>query len=545
MITITVAISFVGLAIDIGNLYRANLRVQKSADAGSLSALKRRILFSNSTKQEIENTAKHFALANYQIAGVSSPLESDYIDTNSAATFWDPVNEQIVLTVKQTSKLLLLSSMMNNSHNGHTINRDRTSVRTSSAQLGRANISLIIDSSQSMDCPKNSDPECSCRLDNSCSGETKIDELVEAIIGDGSNDGFLQHFNATRDRVNIVAFNTAAAVLRSSHDGSGNIIDGFDLVRIANILNNDISPQGATNIADGLMSALDDYQASVPNEDVTYVLFSDGSPNAARTFFLSRGNQAAPAHYINYAIDYVDDSDNIYKGVSPFVKRFDFNTDPTLSLYNHINPEPPKMPESGDAGYQHADTANERETFHCGNAVQGCDYYDPDGNLVVDNSCTVFEDEFAGNANCSMTLLRYNPNPSMLTGVGFSSQYRDMYEHFYNSAIVYSDLIRQNNGSIFVIGLGPQDLNVNSTNDPYQDAYNSFYRKDFFLNRIAQDTDGDFTRLSNFNYTQYNGGDLSASEIARRGDYLATHDTDRLRGLYIKIARKILFRLVR
>ncbi len=48
-----------------------------------------------------------------------------------------------------------------------------------------------------------------------------------------------------------------------------------------------------------------------------------------------------------------------------------------------------------------------------------------------------------------------------------------------------SDAIRRSKGYVYTVGLGPQSLA--SSNDPYQNIYDSSSRKEYFLRRVAYD----------------------------------------------------------
>lgn len=582
-ISITAIIAFVGLAIDIGNLYRANLHVQKAADAGSLAAILYRINYVNPSQANIENNAKDIAVANLLLSGVPSPSAgNNVVDVSGNDTAWDSAEQRMYLTAKDTAKLFLLPAVVKG------VSQTVITQRTAEAELAPANISLVIDISGSMDCPDSStDPECTCRLDDSCTGTLKIDQLKTAIAGTG---GFLDHFNPnndginTRDRINIVPFNMAASLARSvrTTPGGSTVRNGFEavsggatgLAEVAAIING-LNPSSATNLADGLLTAFDDYSV-VAGEEVFYVVFSDGAPTATTAVLAdnssgtagTRGNDIEFDYYQIFGIDFIDGAGTATKGTSPFIRRVP-PTDASLqafSLFNYQGTDTIAAPPSGSfAGTR----------FICGqtdNPVTGCDFVEDanthsisnngtgstgeddeadsgSDNLVRPNSCTVFDTAFKTFCTRGANF-RFLPHKSssVSTATYLKPRLRDMYQFFYDVPVALSDAIRQNNGTVYVIGLGQQDPALGTTTDVYQNEYNSFYRKDFFLNRIALDNDGDntsFKRLSNFNFSYDNGSVDSTSNLDRRGEYLATPNAAQLKNLYINIAQKILTRLIK
>lgn len=574
-ISITAIIGFIGLAIDIGNLYRTGLHVQKAADAGSLAAVMYKInhargdMASGATSTDesiedyearIETNSKNIAFTNLQISGVASPDEDNIVDGDTS-TRWSEANQKMFLTVKDTAKLFFISTFINGTTNANST----TQIRRAESELGRANVSLIIDISGSMACPT-TDRTCNCRLDNSCPTipatpnaaptSVKIGQLQDAIAGDG---GFLDQFDQTRDRINIVPFNMAASLARSVRLDPSTVRDGFaidglagpgGLTEVKTIVNS-LRPKSATNVADALITAFDDYQV-IANEEVFYVLFSDGAPTAT-TALPTKITPSPPGdallnnYYQIFGIDFVDAAGTATKGVSPFIGRVPPD-DAGLAAFSLFNREDTATFTTTPPYGSFSDTTNSAK-FICGKTdepVTGCDTASSTGQITRPGSCGAFNDAFD---DICTSNFKFRVHPTKSSAVYKKTKLRDMYKFFYDMPIAVSDMIRKNNGTIYVIGLGLGDKNLSITTDPYQNEYTSFYRKDFFLNRIALDNDDDdtqFKRLSNFEFSLVPGASAdSVTATDRQGEYLATSTPAALKDLYKKIAQKILIKLVK
>ena len=109
--------------------------------------------------------------------------------------------------------------------------------------------------------------------------------------------------------------------------------------------------------------------------------------------------------------------------------------------------------------------------------------------------------------------------------------------------------MREKEGKFYVIGLG--DVAVDGAGvplqimDPYQDIEETFYRKDFFLSRIALDIIRASSHGVEFDYQGYQTlSELQGSSGENGGIDLPTDDPEELKLLFKKIARKILLKLV-
>lgn len=562
-ISITTIIGFIGLAIDIGNLYRTGLHVQKAADAGSLAAILFRINNSTESAANIELRAERIAFANLQVSGVAAPTEALNIIDGATSTEWVPATQKMFLTVKDVTKMFLLSSFVKG------VSQTFTTQRTAESELGRANVSLIIDISGSMDCPGVSTvltdplgPLCQCRLNSSCpapnAGNTsaaKIDKLQDAIAG---TNGFLSQFSTTRDRINIVAFNNAASLVRSVRttpsntgtdtDNNDAVIDGFTLATLQASVNA-LDPKSGTNIADGLITAFDDFRSvsatdtGSKKEEVFYVLFSDGAPTATSVLLEPGGTDSLDGKYYQiFGVDFVNAGGAATKGTSPFIGRIPPFSSASLltnfSLFNRERTDTFTTTPGSGSGFESASAK-----FVCGatnNPVTGCDIVEEeDGELEVErHECTAFNTAFQ--TSCTGTDFTFRIHPTASTAIYEKAELRDIYKLFYDVPIAVSDMMRKNKGTIYAIGLGQPGV---EGTDEYQNEYNSFIRKDIFMRRLVSGQNEAGKAFDEF--TLDSGASDQVSARDRRGIYLSTASATELRNLYLKIAQKILINLVK
>ncbi|MGI6525225.1 MAG: vWA domain-containing protein [Bdellovibrionota bacterium] len=105
----------------------------------------------------------------------------------------------------------------------------------------------------------------------------------------------------------------------------------------------------------------------------------------------------------------------------------------------------------------------------------------PDTDRVWDKLENCFNDSL-GNSNFELVV----PFSDYSYGRSTSTNTDDWSQQYYNAAIAYGDMIRDNGGIIHAIGLGPQQPNITPT-DFYQDPNDDKTRKDYFLARLALD----------------------------------------------------------
>jgi len=194
----------------------------------------------------------------------------------------------------------------------------------------------------------------------------------------------------------------------------------------------------------------------------------------------------------------------------------------------------------------------------------------------------------AGAGNENFSLVTPDLDRQISFGESIPTNTNDWVRQYYNAAIAYADMIRDHNGTIYVVGLGPESPWLSTGNDFYEDAQDDYSRHDIFLTRLALDPGycGDMsfkgvgcTGCINgscdihdeiracCNETPYhldvgnglrswtdwginlnqigNNIDNSNTEdnnLFKYGEYLPTSDATQLRAIFERIASRILFR---
>ncbi len=241
-----------GLAVDTANVFIQKSRVQRSLDAASMAAITK---YANgeSDAQIIEDSAIQMATYNFNRMGIEGEeivsLTANFtIDENSVATL------EMDADVDTPTFFMTLVP-------GADLDTVAISGESSSRRIP-AMISLVLDTSGSMDC-NGSCPE-------------KLQGLKDAA------NAFVNSFEDGLDEMAIIQFSNQAEVLHP--------MTPLNKALMHTIINN-LTAQGWTNIADGVQLGRKEIEsASNPVAVKAILLFSDGSPNAVKPFFISPKN---------------------------------------------------------------------------------------------------------------------------------------------------------------------------------------------------------------------------------------------------------------
>ncbi|RIL10102.1 MAG: hypothetical protein DCC75_05080 [Proteobacteria bacterium] len=240
----------VGLAIDSANLYRAQLRTQRAVDAAAVGAT---YLFGSQTSAAIEDTARNIARNNFMLMNLDNYLVNVSSTSNS-------------LTVEGflTVPLYILSMFP-------AIGDSRQVRAIASAETVRTMVSLVLDTTGSMNCPD------SVACSDSCIGgdttacpvgmPSKLQRLKEAAVA------FVNSLDESRDKIALVTFSNNASTKKA-------MISTFNKSTLnAKIMG--LTANGETNIQAGVkrgqyeidtLSGLTGYRKVL-------VLVTDGAPN--------------------------------------------------------------------------------------------------------------------------------------------------------------------------------------------------------------------------------------------------------------------------
>lgn len=360
-------LTFTAFALDLGNLYLWRLRLDKAARAGSLAGLGFRgiqgwdyVKTGTAGNNELIAATQQSVQDNMSAYGVT-------LTTSNIVVNYDSDADSISVQVNHSPSTFLVGKLNNifnfgfNSNGGTPLSPTWNLSRTHHANLNRANVVLMIDVSGSMLCPAVG--SCDCRTTGTCAGETKLDKLADGV------ERFAKHFNPTRDRISVIAFNLAAQQLYSFSNGqflnnatsTHPLLAGTTAHQFLTNQTGRLRPVLAalagsnTNHCDALAEGIKELELlSVTlfgNDDGTaitdrrnlqpfLVFFTDGAPNAMRGIFSggdipdgscypygSTGtSQCVTADgtrdFYHYALEWTNiDGTQQYRGPGPFVLR--------------------------------------------------------------------------------------------------------------------------------------------------------------------------------------------------------------------------------
>jgi hypothetical protein len=233
LILVGLFLTFAAFALDLGNFYLWQLRLDKAARAGALAGIGYRGLHgytaaSTDSGQGIGQGIKDAAtsavrdnLKTYGFYSTNTNGEDNKLIIHDPQ--YNPSADSLTVKVEYQIPTILVGKLSNVL--GFGFNSDPTqnpgnsarilTTRAHTANLNAANVVLLLDVSGSMLCPITTN--CACRRQpGGCpTGEdTKLDRLVTGV------QTFAQFFNPQRDRISVIAFNLAARRLFSFTDAS-------------------------------------------------------------------------------------------------------------------------------------------------------------------------------------------------------------------------------------------------------------------------------------------------------------------------------------
>jgi hypothetical protein len=573
-------LAVVALAIDSGNLYHAQLALQRAVDAAALDAVNYTLKMGKTEFLSIASASDYEQIAPIQtyleqlstrtvhanldeagyprlsgetekdVEGKYSPPGSFTGEENSGTVFEYEVSAHRKIHYLLADKIPLFSS------------DSLVLAARAKARRNVANIALILDVSNSMNCPVSG--SCDCLATNSCpsDGNRRMDALASAV------KKFMLMFD-NKDRIILVPFNIMAGTPvnwqaeRESYGFDPETTTEADIQSYITDLFSRWVPRSNTNICDAFMQTHAEMNALVPNAQAAYVFFSDGAPTAARLLFSEAAANGKPIEprtyqngggnthdYLSYSLQWKNNPADTVFFTGPSVL-----TQSGMIRFDYQLPEPPSP------GFYGPDEMGERASFPSDD-TKGCGPDNPSPVLAANQRDTAANDVFSPCLNSLEAQLPNNPSRTYGSNYSGPAGFGRWQEQYYNCAIELADDIRAKKGTFYVIGLGDKELNPADPTDPYQNAGDTTYRKDHFLARVANDYEAAVpapkpwpsprptplsfaydsgTKRGYVGYKGYENSFLSKTE--HRGKYLATSNADELRLLFEQIARKIKLKL--
>ncbi|MCB0323593.1 MAG: VWA domain-containing protein [Bdellovibrionales bacterium] len=553
-----------GLAIDAGNLYRARLRMQKAADVAALSGIGITIHRSellrgfdeSQVRQFVVDRARQIVIENLSNNAIAvdpvRDITADYyeVDQTQDGEKLYRLNVQVTADIPHLFIHLVPFDVFGMGNAVSSTRMGATAVQATS-ERSAGTVSLILDVSNSMACPSQGACDClSPRRRGSCEEEaaelgvrTKVDLLKESVMT------FVDQFDSNIDRISIVPFNIAAS-LDDDYGAGGQAVlyrprnqrnvpasYGFDRANFEQALAN-FSPASNTNICDGLLRAYEEAarvqltrpDAPALNSEVSYVVFSDGAPTAGRLLLAENQNlpinrnanaPMADFDYQSYTVQWLDPGSG---GAAP---------------RSWAVPSPLVM--SGRLPINRSDMVPPL------GSVPDCS--SPGGALQ--SQAETLSSLFSGCIGSLAAHRPYAPDEVYGREYGTTRDYSHWREQYYNCAIETADFLREQRGTLFVIGLGaPGGIAA----DPYQNIGDTVLRKDVFLSRLAEDSvfahqlpvaagGASFPEFTYSGYQTYQQRHQSGQN--QEGVYQPTADPEELVDVFKKMAIRILLRLVR
>lgn len=468
-------IAIVGLAVDAGNLQHARLELQKAADAAAIAAAKKFALLAYE-ERDSSFSARVRAFA-------SKVLNANLVAAHGAGTSQVQVDVDLDDETLQVSSIWDVRLYILGNFPGYTPTMP-VQVKAK-AQVRKAMVSLILDTSYSMWCPARN-PDCTCtRLYPFVCSNPKALHMIWAV------QDFVHLFNPNRDMFDMTWFSVAARTdfdmcnreLPSLPCESGGFSlddpstgDGL-LQHIESILT-ERHLQGSTNTCDGLFRSYVGTMEPTRQQhrsNVGRVLFTDGAPAAAR-FFLSGaipgvlpvnnrfgGGPEFDYDYYNWAVDWLTQEQFMGTDSSPGIPGCTALGKATIP-YSWPRGAIPNFAANEFFPAEDGDTTAWFRTVPCSvsdknqpevafiSCLQHFGFYTPDGQRWGE----------------SLTLYPF-------------SNYR---QHYFHCAIAMSDFLRKEGSIIYGLAIGATPP---ATTDPYQSILDDNIRKDCFMSRITND----------------------------------------------------------
>ena len=496
-------LTLLGLAVDSGTLYNAQLATQSAADAAVSSGAALLAQQSSSANiAAIYSAMRSMAETNLAVKEIPSNL----IVTNQPRILVASGDVSMQLTTNVRLRIMNLIP---------GIGPLGTVSATARARVKPAVVSLLLDTSFSMCCPVSigvCSPQPNCPLVGS-----KLEALQSAVIS------FLDHFDPARDSINLVPYSLGADLVVPFRPRG----QGFSRAQIATEVQS-LRAGGATNLSDAILKSYFDVRALGAENEVAYVVFSDGSPTAARFLLNSVTNPVrqllknnilgfswSDYDYLSWSVVTGPPNDQLSV---PYYFVF---TPRDASIWHprlHLDALPPPGAQVLVRGPFPPDTGAALFSY----SLIQMDYFLPDGSVRGVGSGWDF-------ANGIFDWSKFN----------YKTEY-------FNYPLLLADFARKQGGSWFTIGLGPPALNlldpVTNRPDPYQNPEKDFDRKDVYLRRMANDScgmvggDPDFPGFDTYSTMSAFG--------YREGSYLATPSADELTSLFDRVARQIKLQMI-
>ena len=550
----------VGLALDAGNLYNARLSTQLAADAAAISGMGVRISMNLAPGAiaEAERSARETARVN-MISNMIGPSWFNFTpDDNTGDVRASLQNGVMRVSVSANVPLYLMGGLPG-------ISTNRWNVTSyAEAQLNPANVSLVLDTSDSMACPTvppNAGVACPCvpNCPQGINSGAKIQALRRAV------QNFITFFDPGNDALNLVAFGHAAEVLVPFRGGGVMQYSPADFARALNPAT--FTAQGATNTFDGLFSAYWDARVNQHLNDIHYVYFSDGAPTAGRFFIDRRSIKSSHRSRTSVKNNQLvgspswADYDYLDWGVVDITQDADGNNLP-VRVPGTLYKTPPKRSGGGNRG-----------------GTGGYNYWDsrqfagvdpPSGLRMPSTYRSINEPwrAFRGSQNVLRSMTVRMPDNSIrrlgrgalwdgnsfVWGNWIPEQdhmwiYADLGTHM-------ADFVRAQGGRVYAIGFGPGAGTFDSPagvscdgqngaihcGDPYQDVSQPHLRKDIYARRFVNSVCG-------WHDPPFFGSGILPIQVTlenqdAHGTYYSTSNEEQLRGMFEKIAIKIKMRMI-
>jgi len=543
---IVILLAMAGLAIDAGNIFHARIQLQKAVDTGALAGIGSTFLNENvpidqsDLRDYIHDKAKDIVESNLLYRG---------FDLSQVATTYnyEPLTHTLTVTSETNTFSLLMKAVPFQLLGIDQVPEFFEINVVAEIQRAPANLAIVLDLSDSMDCP--SEGDCDCKTPDRVSGatceevaltnpgnqNTKIQDLKLAV------DDFVGLFDPSYDRIGVVGYKMVAEELvQLNSDGSR----GFDPTAFDAI---DLQvPSGSTNTCDGMMTAYSAYRRLniINNEEIAYVLFSDGAPTAGRFLFSSpegtmetSNEQGLGDHdYLSWAVEWQDSiTGTRWTGPSMLTKKR-VEVTPTNGVDAPVG-------ASGDF-------------------VPSCQFaISPSQPLSDSSQYNKLFDDCLVNMGFHMPDAAHKVYGQNISGTGANRYDTEWRKQYYHCVVATTDHLRSNKGSVYSIGLGEaRDLAADLVAaDPYQDIDDTLFRRDFLLARASNDYYSARPLDSNENeltaqfhpefdfegYTDYEEILSSNQNNPSFGRYYPTPDPAELKNTFRSIGQKVLLKLVK
>ncbi len=593
-----VLVSIAGVAVDIGNLYIIRNRLERAAKAGALAGVGYRSLRGwdyfatyvvgtptlKSTKDELFGVMSGVVTENMR-AAFSAPtadsttefaINTPTVTTNNltVTNVYTPATDTFRIDATYNAPTFIigrLGAALGAAPCPLSNGKYRCPITvTEKAQLEKAVVALLLDTSGSMNCPANNALGCACRsntIGNGCGTSGRvIDALVTAL------ETFRGFFNPYRDYITVIPFNLAAFNSFQIVTNGAASSFGSTQTRQQNFIQSTslagLTPKSNTNICDAFIEAIAELK-KIPNLDRFHpfvIAFTDGAPNAFRGEFLggvdtagavgnlTRDNNPATStgltnDWYQYGLEWSTAATPpiTSRAPGPLVNRALTTPGTRTPLFEHLIVNNGIWPtgsqvcgQAYSVSAQHPAILNFNATTPPVVPIKGCL-----SNLNFNIPGT------GGTAS-----VRGVPIHAVSTNTDTNLNYAKLP---YYCAIEAADYIRGNlaaPATVYTIGVGNPGA---ASSDPFQNVDNPLIRKDNFLARVALDPETlTGTNISKFDFQSTNtsspcpetlpacykpGTNIKRTTPDVQGEYFATQDANELRTLFSIIAKQILLRL--